>query len=91
MMDSAVGHGLALFLEKKHVCVQPTGALPAKDVIIFKQNQLYNLVLVNHMDGHVAGLCLGPQEGRAKHNGHALSCHPVRLSMFYHSKRKIKN
>lgn len=68
--------------------VQSTGALPAKYVVIFQEDQFYNLVLVDHMDGHVAGLCLRTQEGRTEHNGHALSCHPIRLSVFYHSKGK---
>lgn len=85
------GHDLALFfLEKQRMSGQSTGALPAKYVVIFQQDQFYNLVLVHHMDSHVAGLGLRSQEGRAEHNGHALCCHPVRFSVFYHSEGKTE-
>lgn len=70
---------------------QSTGSLPAKYAVIFQEDQFYNLVLVDHMDGHVAGLGLRSQQCRSEHNGYALSCHPVLLSVFYHSKGKDRD
>lgn len=50
----------------KSLCVQ-TEDLPALD-----QDELHDLVLVHHVDRHVAGILLCPHEGGAKDNAETL-------------------
>lgn len=60
------------------------GGLSTKNAFIFKQYQLHDLVLVDHVDRDVARLGLGPQQGWSEHDGHALGGHAVGLSVFNH-------
>lgn len=62
--------------------------LPAKYVLILEKDEFYNLVLINHVHRHVARLDLRPQQGRAEHDSHALSRHPVHFAVIYHPENR---
>lgn len=62
-------------------------SLPAEDALVLLQNELHDLVLVDHVDGHVEGLGFRPQQRGAKHDGHALGGHAVLLPVVDHPKR----
>lgn len=53
------------------LCVQ------AEDLPALNQDELHDLVLVHHVDCHVAGILLRPHEGGAKDNAETLSWHQV--------------
>lgn len=40
----------------------------AKDRVVLTQHELSDLVLVHHMDGHVARVVFSSQKGRSKYN-----------------------
>lgn len=70
----------------------PLWCLP-KDALVLQQDELYYLVLIDHVDRHVPRLCLGSEEGGAKHYGHALGRHTVLLAVVNHPadrQREIK-
>lgn len=49
----------------------------AEDPPALGQDELHDLVLVNHVDRHVAGILLCPHEGGAEDNAEALGRHQV--------------
>ena len=55
-----------------------------EDPLVLQQNELHYLVLVHHVDRHVARLRLWPQEGGSEHDGHALGGHAVGLAVLNH-------
>lgn len=60
-------------------------ALPAEDALALDEDELDDLVLVDHVHGHVPGLGLGSQQRGAEHDGHALDVHAVIVPVVHHS------
>lgn len=58
--------------------------LPAENALVLQQYELHNLVLIDHVHGDVARLCLGPQQRGSEDDGHALGGHAVGLPVFDH-------
>ena len=58
--------------------------LPPENVLVLQQYKLHYLVLVDHVDRHVQGLCLRPQQRGAEHDGNALGGHTVLLPVVDH-------
>lgn len=65
-------------------------SLPAEDALVLMQYELHDLVLVDHVDRHVEGLGLGPQQRGAEHDGHALGGHAVFLPVVDHPRGTLK-
>lgn len=65
--------------------------LPAKYGLIFHKNKLNNLVLVDHVHGHICCLCLRAQKCRAEHDGYTLRGHPVLVDVLDHSTNREKS
>lgn len=65
--------------------------LPAEDVLVLVQNELHDLVLVDHVDRHVDGLGFRPQQRGAEHDGHALGGHAVLLPVVDHPRGTLKD
>lgn len=70
--------------EEKRASPSRSLFLPAEDVLVLVQYELHDLVLVDHVDRHVEGLGLGPQQRGAEHDGHALGGHAVLLPVVDH-------
>lgn len=61
------------------------GFLPlAEDALKLFENELHDLALKDHVDGHVGRFRLRAQQCGSKHNGHALEGHPVRFLVVNH-------
>lgn len=55
------------------------------------QNELHNLVLVDHVHSHVDSLGFRPQQRGAEHDGHALGGHAVLLPVVDHPRGTLKD
>lgn len=60
------------------------GSSGRENFIVLAEDELHDLVLEDHVDGHVSGLYLGPEQSRTEDYGHALERHPVRIGVFNH-------
>lgn len=54
-----------------------TGAFCSKDVVKLVEDELHRLVLVYHIDRHVAIVPLRPHQRRPKHDANVLGGHSV--------------
>lgn len=55
-----------------------------EDVVELVEQQLHDLALEDHVDGHVGRLGLGAQQRRAEDDGQALHRHPVGVLVLHH-------
>lgn len=48
-----------------------------EEAIVFVQDELYNLILEDHVHSDILRLHLGPEQSRTKDNGHVLHGHAI--------------